>query len=373
MSKPDSKLNFSDISFDDMIGDGLTPADPNEDSDKNIDNLEDDVDDDDDQDDNPGPDDNDDDEEPKQKFKSVTDDDDDDFEDDFEDDDDSTGSVANTIARALGYELETDYADTEEGLIEFTKDIAQNIAEEQLQELFEQFPLVQKHLDFVMAGGDPEKFFDAYNPALDFNRIEIEANDTRTQKGIVAEFFKSKGHDDEFIKEMLEEFEDSGKLFDKAQHAKKQLGAIQERERSQMVQQQRQQQQFEAQRQQEFWEDVAGRIDAGNEFAGIRIPDREKAKFFDYISAPINKNGQTRRDADYAQANIDVKLALDYLMFKGLKLEDIINTKAKTVSAKGLRDRIQGHQERVKNMGKVEKGGNKKFNPDALDIKRLFE
>ncbi len=372
MSKPEQKLNFSDISFDDMIGDGLTPSDPNEDSDNNIDNLEDDPEEDEDEDPNL-PDDNDSDDEPGQKYKSVNDDNDDEGDFDDEDGDDSIGSVADTIARALGYELDAEYADTEEGLIEFTKDIAQNIAEEQLQELFEQFPLVQKHLDFVMAGGDPEKFFDAYNPTLDFNRIEIDASDTRTQKGIVAEFFKSKGHDNEFIKEMLEEFEDSGKLYDKAQHAKKQLGAIQERERGMMVQQQRQQQQLEAQRQQEFWEDVAGRIDEGNEFAGIRIPDREKAKFFDYISAPANKNGQTKRDIDYAQSNIDVKLALDYLMYKGLKLEDIINTKAKSVSTRGLRDRIQGHQERVKNMGKVERGGNKKFDPDSLDMKRLFE
>ena len=372
MSKPEQKLNVSDISFDDMIGDGLTPSDPKEDSDKNIDNLEDDPEE--DEDENPDlPDDNDSDDEPKQKYKSVSDDDGEEGDFDDEDGEESTGSVADTIAKALGYELDTEYADTEEGLIEFTKDIAQNIAEEQLQELFQQFPLVQKHLDFVMAGGDPEKFFDAHNPTLDYNKIEIESTDTRMQKEVVAEFFKSKGHDEEFIKEMLEEFEDSGKLFDKAQHAKKQLGAIQERERGQMIQQQREQQQLEAQRQQEFWEDVAGRIDEGNEFAGIRIPDREKAKFFDYISAPANKNGQTKRDMDYAQSNIDVKLALDYLMYKGLKLEDIINTKAKTVSAKGLRDRIQGHQERVKNMGKVEKGGNKKFDPDNLDIKRLFE
>ena len=371
MSKPEQKLNFSDISFDDMIGDGLETGNPKGGSDENIDNLEDEPEE--DEDENPDlPDDNSDDE-PKQKYKSVNDDDGEEGDFDDEGEEDSTGSVADTIAKALGYELDAEYADTEEGLIEFTKDIAQNIAEEQLQELFQQFPLVQKHLDFVMAGGDPEKFFDAYNPALDFNKIEIDASDTRTQKGIVAEFFKSKGHDDEFIKEMLEEFEDSGKLFDKAQHAKKQLGAIQEKERGEMIQQQRQQQQAEAQRQQEFWEDVAGRIDTGNEFAGIRIPDREKSKFFDYISTPANKDGQTKRDIDYAQANIEVKLALDYLMYKGLKLEDIINTKAKTVSAKGLRDRIQGHQERVKNMGKVEKGGNKKFDPDNLDIKRLFE
>ena len=46
MSKPEQKLNFSDISFDDMIGDGLETGNPKGDSDNNIDNLEDDPEDD---------------------------------------------------------------------------------------------------------------------------------------------------------------------------------------------------------------------------------------------------------------------------------------------------------------------------------------
>ena len=377
MAKQDTKLNLSDITFDDFIGDGLDAASSDEnsaneldndqdlDEDEELENTEDQDDQDDDQDDD------DDDSEPSRKFNRIEDQDDDSDDDDSNEEFD--GSVANTIAKALGYELENEYADTEEGLIEFTKDIAQNIAEDQIQELFSQFPLIQKHLDFVLAGGDPEQFFQAYNPSLDYNNIEIDQNDTRTQKGFVAEFFRTKGHDDEFIKEMLEEFEDSGKLYDKANHAKKQLAGLQAKEREQLVVQQRQQQALEQQRQQEFWEDIANRIDSGNEFAGIRIPDREKAKFFDYISSPVDKSGRTRRDVDYAQSNVEVKLALDYLMYKGLKIEDIINTKAKTISTKNLRDKIQSHQDRVKNFGKMEKGRNRKFDPDQLDMKKLFE
>ncbi len=379
MAKQDTKLNISDITFDDFIGDGLEAASSNENSANELENdqdlneedeyEEDEFENSEDQDDQEEEDD--DDSEDSRKFKRVEDQDDDDDDDDS--DEEFDGSVANTIAKALGYELENEYADTEEGLIEFTKDIAQNIAEDQIQELFSQFPLVQKHLDFVLAGGDPEQFFQAYNPSLDYNNIEIDQNDTRTQKGFIAEFFRTKGHDDEFIKEMLEEFEDSGKLYDKANHAKKQLAGLQAKEREGLVAQQRYQQALEQQRQQEFWEDIANRIDSGNEFAGIRIPDREKAKFFDYISAPVDKSGRTRRDVDYAQSNVEVKLALDYLMYKGLKIEDIINTKAKTISTKNLRDKIQGHQDRVKNFGKMEKGRNRKFDPDQLDMKKLFE
>lgn len=381
MATKEQKLNIADITFDDFIGDGLNTLDEKEETPKdeleNEEEPEEDEDESDDSESEPsgrksrGDEDEDDDEElQSNKYAREDKDDDEDVDDE---DSEVSGSVADSIAKALGYELENDYADTEEGLIEFTKDIAQNIAEDQINELFQQFPLVQKHLDYVMAGGDSEKFFEAYNPSKDYGQVEIEKEDTRTQKTFVAEYFRSKGHDDEFIKDMLEDYEDSGKLYDKAIVAQKQLAVIQNKEREQIVANQRRQQQEVQAQQEEFWENVAATIDQGKEFAGIRIPEKEKAKFFDYISAPVDKSGRTRRDMDYANSELDVKLAIDYLMYKGMNLQDIITTKAKTESVKSLRDKIQRNEERVKNYGKVEKTRAKKFDPDQLDMKKLFE
>jgi hypothetical protein len=381
MATKEQKLNIADITFDDFIGDGLNTLDEQETNPKDeLENEE--------ESEENDSDDSESESEPSSRKRSSDEDEDDDEElqsnkyakEDEEDDDESdeedseeSGSVAESIAKALGYDIENDYADTEEGLVEFTKDIAQNIAEDQLNELFQQFPLVQKHLDFVLAGGDSEKFFQAYNPNLDYSQYEIDQNDSRTQKAFVSEYFKSKGHDEEFIKDMLEDYEDSGKLYDKAVVAQKQLATIQSKEREQIVEQQKREKQEQEKAQEEFWENVASTIDQGKEFAGIRIPEKEKAKFFDYISAPVDKSGRTRRDMDYANSELDVKLAIDYLMYKGMNLQDIITTKAKTESVKSLRDKIQRNEERVKNYGKVEKNRAKKFDPDQLDMKKLFE
>jgi hypothetical protein len=382
MATKEQKLNIADITFDDFIGDGLNTLDQKEETTK--DELENEEEPEKESDDSesesesessgrkPSSDEDDDDDEELQSKKYARQDEEDDDESDEEDSEES-GSVAESIAKALGYDIENDYADTEEGLVEFTKDIAQNIAEDQLNELFQQFPLVQKHLDFVLAGGDSEKFFQAYNPNLDYSQYEIDQNDSRTQKAFVSEYFKSKGHDEEFIKDMLEDYEDSGKLYDKAVVAQKQLATIQSKEREQIVEQQKREKQEQEKAQEEFWENVASTIDQGKEFAGIRIPEKEKAKFFDYISAPVDKTGKTRRDMDYANSELDVKLAIDYLMYKGMNLQDIITTKAKTESVKSLRDKIQRNEERVKNYGKVEKNRAKKFDPDQLDMKKLFE
>ena len=161
MSKPTVK--FEDITLDDVLGDGIEAISTDEgakgasaadDSDDN-DNIKSD----------PLDDDEDEKKSSKLSKKLDTDDSDDDDTADSDDDDDSCNfgdgddGIISSIAKSLGYELEKEYAETEEGLAEFTKDIAQNIAEDQLDGLFKQFPLVQKHLDFVLAGGDPEKFF----------------------------------------------------------------------------------------------------------------------------------------------------------------------------------------------------------------------
>jgi len=374
MSKP--TLKFEDISLDDVLGDGIEPTgadegvkggsdlklDENRDLDKDDkkpvnDPLDDEDDTEDDEDNNNASDDN-----------SNDDDNTDDNSDNGGNDNDS---IISSIAKSLGYDVEKEYAETEEGLAEFTKDIAQNIAEEQLEGLFKQFPMVQKHLDFVMAGGDPEKFFEAYNPRTSFEHMEIEQDDSRTQKYMISEFLRSKGHDDEFIKDMINDYEDSGKLYDRAKVAQRNLATIQKQERDGMVRQQQEAQQRAAEENERFWEGVANTIQEGKEFAGIRIPDREKAKFFDYISEPVNDNGQTRRDVDYSKANIEAKLALDYLMYKGFNLKDIIDVKAKTASASSLRERVKQNEERVKSMQTNDRKG-KKFDADNLDLKALF-
>ena len=155
-----------------------------------------------------------------------------------------------------------------------------------------QFPEVQQHLDYVLAGGESGQFFQAYNPQLDYGNIRVEEGDIGVQKAMLAQYFETKGHEDEgFIEEMLNDYEDSGKLFSKAQVAQQELAAIQDQQRQQMFEmQQEEYAQFQAE-QEEFWGDVADVIEGGNEFGGITIPDVEKANFFEYISAPVNERG----------------------------------------------------------------------------------
>ena len=64
--------------------------------------------------------------------------------------------------------------------------MAQEVAEDQIEDLFRQFPEVQQHLDYVLAGGDSGQFFQAYNPQLDYGNLRVEEGDIGVQKALLS-------------------------------------------------------------------------------------------------------------------------------------------------------------------------------------------
>lgn len=360
MKNQPQKLDISSVSFDDMFDEGFEAVKEVEEVEETeeLDESEEEVDD------------------TVEEVEEESEDNDDDSETEDEDEGseetDYSSAVIGEIANTLGIELDGEYEDSVEGLTEFVRDISQQTAETQLQTLFEQFPDVQKHLDYVLAGGDSEKFFETYRQGYDFGGIEIAEKDISLQRAVLGHYLKSKGHDEEFVEETLDLYEGNGKLYNKAQTAKEHLHESQQAQRQELIQQQKAEYARQQQETMQFWEGVAEKIESGNEFAGIRIPDMQKSKFFSYISQPVGANGETQRDIDYAQAEMEVKLAIDYLMFNGFKLNDIIDKKARTKSVQSLKERIVSNQERVKNARQHQKGNSKRFEAEDLDSSFLF-
>ena len=277
----------------------------------------------------------------------------------------SEPTVVSEILSSLGYE--GDYEDTAEGLTEMTKDVASQMADDRIDEVLEKFPLVKKHMEYVLAGGESQKFMKAYDPSLDYNNMEIAEDDSRSQKAILADYFNQKGHDQEFVKEMIEDYEDSGKLHAKAEAARQALGKVQTHQKEQLVEQQKAEQKKQQEEQVKFWNGVQETIKESKEFAGLQVPEREKTKFFNYLSKPVTKEGYTQRDLDHSQAEMEKKLAIDYLMYKGFNLEEIINKKAKTTATKTLREKISKNEETVKSARKQARR-TKSFDLDNLDL-----
>ena len=363
--QPDDKLNIDSLTLDNVIGDGVETVEDVQDVVEEVpQEVEDEV-----QDENVDPEvgdeDADDDyyEQPEEEETYV--------EDEHEEDGEPA-SVAAEVARTLGFELEGDYDDSLEGITNFVRDISQNAAEDQLQSLFEQFPEVQQHLDYVLAGGDSREFFQKQGQQIDFNALEVRDDDVNMQRAVLAQFLQTKGHDTEFIQDTIDTYEDSGRLLANAKRAKDHLAKFQQQEQEQLMAQQREQYEQQQEQQQQFWGEVADHIEGGNEFAGVKIPDREKSNFFDYISQPVGDNGETQRDLDYQEAGTDVKLAIDYMLYSGFDLNGIIEKKAKTQAARNLRNRIISNEERVKSARKQQRSS-RNVDFDQLDLGSILQ
>ena len=248
-----------------------------------------------------------------------------------------------------------------------TKDVGAQMANEHMQQLMNEFPLVKQHLEYVMSGGQSQEFMTKFDPRQDYEKIKIEQKDTAIQKMLVGNYFKMKGHDEAFIKDLLEDYEDAGKLQGKAELAQKALINAQKHQRDEMLKVQKEKAQKDLHERKKFWDDVYDTVQSSNEFHGIMVPEKEKKKFFRYISAPINKDGMTQRDVDHVKSDIQTKLAIDYLMYKGFKLNDIIKNKVATTKAKDLRSRITKHQDKIKSAKRTPRR-NTGFDIEDLDL-----
>ena len=309
--------------------------------------------------------------EEKPKLKKVEEEDDEPLEE-TENNEEKEISVVHEVLGKLGFDTEgTDYADTAEGLANLTEDVANQLADEKMESTLEKFPLVKQHLEYVLNGGESQSFMQAYDPNLDYEKISISKDDIRSQKAILGDYFTVKGHDQEFIKELLEDYEDSGKLYNKAEQAKEALAKVQSHQRTEMLEKQKQTVASQQQELKKYWEGVAETLENSKEFSGLTIPEREKGKFYSYLSAPINKEGYTQRDLDHGNAPMETKLAIDYLMFKGFNLEQIINTKAKTKATKSLRDKIARSEEKVKSSRAKSRKRSENVDFDDLDLSKL--
>ena len=356
---PNEKIQLDDITFDDVIaGDGMAVASPVEELEAPIEKEEVKAELDDELEDI---------EETPEEVKVEAEEE---VEEDIKEDEEEVEeepTVVSEILSKLGYEVDSKYEDTSDGLVDMTKDIASQMADERIDEVMEAFPLVKKHLEYVLAGGESQNFMQAYDPNLDYNKMDLAQDDTRSQKAILSDYFSQKGHDKSFIKEMLEDYEDAGKLHAKAEQAKNALGKVQAQRKEKLVDQQKEELAKQQQEQQNFWDNVATTIQDSKEFAGLQVPEREKSKFFNYLSKPVDNNGYTQRDMDHAEADMEVKLAIDYLMYKGFNLKDIINTKAKTKATRTLRDKISKNEEGVKSARKATRRS-KNVDLDNLDL-----
>jgi hypothetical protein len=294
------------------------------------------------------------------------------------DDEDVAPGVIDTVLSRLGYELEGEFEESEEGIVDLVKAASEKLAESQLDKIFEQYPALKEFAEYQFNGGDPEKFFKAKFPEVDFTTItEIDDEDITLQERLVKEALAIKGFDNEDIENSVEEFRGAGILHSQAQRALKALQKYQTEEKSKIIETQKQVAAEEKQRVEKFWSEVNTTIDKAVDLKGFVIPEKDKGDFFDYIAKPVNA-GYSQRDVDVNELDLEERLMLDYLVYnikkKKVNISTLIDRKAATKQALSLRDKLGKQTDKLnsKTPDKVRGNRQSKTSIDDVDFDRLI-
>ena len=248
-------------------------------------------------------------------------------------------SIINELQAKLGYELDGEFDESIDGLLDFTKATADKMAQEQMQNVFSAFPDVQEYLNYRANGGDPKQYFQTAAPERDFSAMEVSEGDVVTQKQIVGAYLEGQGFDQSEIKETLEDYEDAGIL---ERHAKKALTRLQTKQaqdKKTLIERQQQEAQTQAQENERMWTEINGLVQQGS-LKGLTVPERDKKRFFDWMASPIDQQGNSQRSVDRANLDQETLLALEYIVYKGFDLSKLVANNNTTQKARSLRSKL---------------------------------
>jgi hypothetical protein len=279
-------------------------------------------------------------------------------------------TIISTLKERMGYDIEGEFADDYDGIANLTKAMAEKIAEEQFQSVFQSFPDIQEYLNYRVSGGDPDKFFKVAAKEIDFGKLQLNKDDKGMQRKVVESFMQMQGFEAEEISEAIQDYEDAGLLLKNSERAVKKLAAHQVKEKESLVKQQQEQAQETARQTQETWGQIGSIINKGR-LRDFTIPESDKKRFYSWMATPVDNKGRSQRLIDREKLDQESILAMEYLMYKGLDISKLVSAKVNTKQAASLKAKLKSSKPTASRRMKGNKGGYNKSSNGRPNIPTL--
>lgn len=268
-------------------------------------------------------------------------------------------SVVESIRRSLGYEFEDEFEDSEEGIQKLVEAASEKRTEEALQAYFEQFPDVQELLEYRLLGGEPDRFFETRFPEVDYSKVELKGEDEAQQEQLIRqELQQVRGYSRQEADAEIEDYRNGGILENKAKRALQALRTRQQLDQESLLEMQREERFRQQEQVEQYWNQVRGTIEQQASLKGLNLPVNEKNKFFDYLARPV-EGGMSQAMINAQNADLETRLAIDYLLYKGFNLSDLVDRRAKTQISQTLKDRL--------NKSKLNRRGSPKASSNGIE------
>jgi len=249
-------------------------------------------------------------------------------------------SVIDVLRSKLGYEVPGNFSEDYDGVAKFADAVANEIAKEQLDTVFAQFPDVEQYLQYRYNGGDPKQYFQATAPVVDYSAVEITDENVAIQRAVVEEFLQRSGYTHEEVAETVQEYVEAGILQRQANRSLGKLQKIQEQEAASLIERQKAEAQQRQENAQTQWTNIKNTIDKG-QVRGFNIPNADRKKFYSWMSEAVDNQGRTQRLLDREKMDLETQVAMEYLLWKNFDLNKLLSNTQNTKKAQNLKQKLQ--------------------------------
>ena len=232
--------------------------------------------------------------------------------------------------------LDKTYTNDGQGIVDLTNDVVEAKAALKFNEFIKSDPSIEKlYKHFVIEKRGLETFLRS-NSKPDHKAIKLEkeseSNDEaknnqiiENQRAMVSMLLQKRGVGADEIKVLLDNYEDSKKLYDKAVEASKTLDKEDSAEKQAMLDAEQAAIEQENKARQAAINKVK-EVVGKNDFGGFKIPKEDLQPFLKALVEPINDEGLTRMDVLRNQRlSIEREVLIDYLLYKDMKVPGISN------------------------------------------------
>lgn len=269
------------------------------------------------------------------------------------------------IQTVLGYEILDEkgtpkkYEDTTQGIADLIKDIAEVQHKKSQQEFLQSNPELVAYYNHLKAGGNRESFFN-YRPK-DYTTIDLTTLDVEQKANVIYEDYISKGLTPARAKALVEMHKTANEIDAVSDESLKSLVKSQKDKEEADKKAAEEADKRAAEEVSKYWNKVNSTVKAGK-IGNILIPEADKEDFLNYISAPVDSQGNTKHNIDAAKEDVDFHLQLAYWRYKGYDFNKMVKNLVNTEKVITLRERVK-QSKKVSNQQDIRDKGNNDFAP----------
>lgn len=247
------------------------------------------------------------------------------------------------LAKTQGYNFvdeegnQLEFEDSDSGYFALTQSIAEQEAVKNINTFLETYDPVKELYIHLQAGGKAEDFYSKKASLIDYSNIAQPTEDTQRESLVMDLFRKVYNMPEDKAKEMTTLIKDSNNLEAKSIEALAELSNWQKK----ATEDERAANQALIKAQQEEQSKTLKAINTtiiNGKLGEIEIPAKERNDFYTYLTQEI-KPGVTKSTESYEKLSLDQQLMIDYLVYKGMSLEDLVKVKLQTAKADLIKNR----------------------------------